>query len=100
MQPHFPLKNVKFKEQIPYPVNFERYDSERKKLDPKHRIFSVSFTLKNHLVLQNYMTKLTSYPCLLVAYFYPFEGDLFSPSPHISGLIWAAVLLSAAVLGI
>ena len=46
------------------------------------------------------MTKLTSYPCLLVAYFYPFEGDLFSPSPHISGLIWAAVLLSAAVLGI
>ena len=48
IQPHFPLKNVKFKEQIPYPVNFERYDSERKKLDPKHRIFSVSFTLKKN----------------------------------------------------
>jgi hypothetical protein len=40
-----------------------------------------------------------SLPDLSVAYFYPFEGELFNPSPHISGLIWAALLLSAAVLG-
>ena len=74
MQPHFPLKNVKFKEQIPYPVNFERYDSERKKLDPKHRIFSVSFTLKKPLSFTKLHDEIDLLPLPFSGLLLPFRG--------------------------
>ena len=74
IQPHFPLKNVKFKEQIPYPVNFERYDSERKKLDPKHRIFSVSFTLKKPLSFTKLHDEIDLLPLPFSGLLLPFRG--------------------------